>query len=85
MKTTETKPHPTLEPLAVDNDGVRQLLGANLSNVTIWRMEKQGKLRRVPGVRTRLFTVSSIRRLVECETADLTPRRQPRAEAIETR
>lgn len=53
---------PTLEPLAVNEDGVRHLIGdPHLSGVTIWRLEKRGLLKRVPGIRRRLFTVKSIR------------------------
>ena len=55
----------SIEPLAVDLDGVRQLLGTPISDVTIWRLEKKGFLQRVPGIRNRLFTVKSIREFVE--------------------
>jgi hypothetical protein len=54
-----------LEPLAVDLNGVRQLLGVSISDTTIWRLEKKGLIKRVPGIRTRLFTVKSIREMVE--------------------
>jgi len=37
-------PRPFLEPLAVDLDGVRQLLGVSISETTIWRLEKQRRL-----------------------------------------
>ena len=75
MNNTEanTTPRPILEPLAVDLDGVRQLLGSNLSDTSIWRLEKQGLLKRVPGIRARLFTVASIRSLVGRETATVRP------------
>jgi hypothetical protein len=54
-----------LEPLAVDENGVRFLIGDScLSTVTIWRLEKRGLLKRVPGIRRRLFTVESVRAYV---------------------
>jgi hypothetical protein len=68
METTESKvpiSQPTLEPLAVDPDGVRALLGSKrISSVTLWRMEKEGRLKRVPGMRQRLYTIASVRALV---------------------
>lgn len=68
MESTETKSHttqPTLEPLAVDLEGVRALLGSKrISRVTCWRMEKEGRLKRVPGLRQCLYTVASVRALV---------------------
>ena len=54
-----------IQPLAVPPDGIRHLLGdPDLSDVTIWRMEKRGFLVRVPGIRLRLYTVESVRRFV---------------------
>lgn len=69
MENTETKTpdqHSSLQPLAVPPDGVRALLGSKrISSVTLWRLEKQGRLKRVPGLRQRLYTVDSVRALVE--------------------
>jgi hypothetical protein len=65
LRNSEAELRPTLEPLAVNEDGVRHLMGApDLSTVTIWRLEKRGLLKRVPGIRSRLFTVESIRAFV---------------------
>lgn len=62
MSTNSSNLRGNLEPLAVDDDGVRFLIGdPDLSAVTIWRLEKRGLLKRVPGIRRRLFTVKSIR------------------------
>lgn len=51
-----------MEPLAVDADGFRYLVGVpELSDVTIWRLECRRLIKRVPGIRRRLYTVQSIR------------------------
>ena len=61
---TPTEPR-ELEPLAVDIDGFRRLIGApGLSAVSIWRLEKRGLIKRVPGIRRPLFTVESVRAFI---------------------
>ena len=63
--TTQTK-GATLEPLAVNLDGLRQLTGhAKLSPVTAWRLEQRHLLKRVPGIRRRLYTLTSVRAFIE--------------------
>ena len=55
----------SLEPLAVDMAGLRHLIGdPSLSTITAWRMEKRGLIKRVPGLRKRLFTVLSVRNYI---------------------
>jgi hypothetical protein len=54
-----------LEPLAVDENGFRHLIGnPSLSSVSIWRLEKRGLIKRVPGIKARLFTVESVRSFI---------------------
>ena len=62
LSLTQTVPRGQLEPLAVDENGFRFLIGdASLSSVSIWRLEKRNLIKRVPGIRRRLFTVQSVR------------------------
>ncbi len=68
MSAPETIPLPStprLEPLTVDCDGVRQLLGADISDTTIWRLEKQELIRRVPKLGARRYSIASIRSYVD--------------------
>lgn len=59
-----------LEPLAVNIDGLRLLLGdPHLSRTAIWALEKRGLIERVPGIRRCLYTVKSVRRFVEGKQA----------------
>jgi hypothetical protein len=58
-----------LAPLAVDENGFRFLIGdPSISSVTIWRLEKRGLLKRVPGIRRKLFTVDSVRAFIAGRT-----------------
>lgn len=57
------------EPLAVDETHLVALLGGyKLSTVTLWRLEKRGLLKRLPGVRRRLYTMASVRAFVAGKT-----------------
>lgn len=63
------QPPAVLTPLAVGIDGLRALLGdCSISDVTAWRWEKRGLIDRVPGVSHRLWTVTSIKRMVAGKT-----------------
>ena len=54
-----------IEPGAVNIDGLRHLIGdPALSDTAAWRLEKRGKIKRVDGIRTRLWTVASVREFI---------------------
>jgi hypothetical protein len=58
-----------IDPLAVDETHLVALLGGyKLSTVTLWRLEKRGLLKRLPGVRRRLYTMASVRAFVAGRT-----------------
>jgi hypothetical protein len=53
---------PVIEPLAVDQAGLRRLIGdASMSRSTIYALEKRRLIARVPGVRKPLYTMKSVR------------------------
>lgn len=54
----------------MDENGFRHLIGdLSLSSVSIWRLEKRGMIKRVPGIRRRLFTIQSVRDFIAGRTA----------------
>jgi hypothetical protein len=68
MHTTETtKPASAPEKLAYHRDELCTLLG--LSVVSLWRLEKRGLLRRVPGLKVPLFSAQAVRDFLEGRTA----------------
>jgi hypothetical protein len=53
----------TVEPMALNAEQTRKALG-DISEVTLWRLNKRGLLRPVPGIRHRLYSVASIKRFL---------------------
>jgi hypothetical protein len=64
-KTVTTAPDQAALGGAVDADGLRKMVGANFSDVTIWSLQKRGLITRIPGFRRRLFTVKSVRAFID--------------------
>ncbi len=62
MEKTMLPPAP-VEKLAYNKKEVQAALG--IGETTIWRLEKRGLLRPVPGLRHKLYPVAQLRRLVE--------------------
>lgn len=57
-------PAPTLQKLAYTKNELAAELG--LSTVTIWRLERRGLLRPVPGIRHKLYARKEIERFLNC-------------------
>lgn len=51
---------PVIERLAFTPDEIREVI-PGLSDTTLWRLEKRGLIKRVPGIRNRLYSVESVR------------------------
>jgi len=62
METTQDQPR-TIEPLACRREEACRLLGG-ISTVSLWRMEKAGLIRPVPGIRHKLYSLQSLRDFV---------------------
>jgi hypothetical protein len=61
--TVDTDNMPRVERLAVRESEARQMLGG-ISRTSLWRIERAGFVRALPGLRTKLYSLESIRAYV---------------------
>ena len=66
MKTLEIQNNaasaPAIERLAFSGEEIQRALG--VSSVTLWRLEKRGLLRPLPGLRRKLYATSEVQRFL---------------------
>jgi len=71
VKETPTQTEPTKQPavekLAFTGPEVNEIF--NISNVTRWRLEKKGLLKRVPGIGKPLYSRRTVMALINSEAA----------------
>lgn len=69
MPTTKTTTAPShaVEKLAYSGKELQRLLG--LSVVSIWRLERRGLLRAVPGIRSKLYSRKNVEAFLEGKSA----------------
>ena len=63
---TETASSQAVEKLAYSGKELQRLLG--LSVVSIWRLERRGLLRAVPGIRNKLYSRKNVEAFLEGKT-----------------
>lgn len=55
---------PRVERLAVKEAEAREILGG-ISRTSLWRLEKAGFVKALPGMRTKLYSLASLRAYVD--------------------
>ncbi len=63
--TTEAAP---VKPLAVRKRTARSMLG-DISDVSLWRLERRGLIKAIPGLRHKLYSVESLERFAAGKAA----------------